>query len=234
MLYLGVSDTPAWIVSKANQYAWDFGLRQFVVYQGEWSARSFQCVRMSRWGLCPWGALRDGKFKSDEDRREGEGRGAGEVSEQQIKVSAALGKLAKEKGVSITGVALAYVMHKASYVLPTCGGRKTDHLKGNIDALALSLSDEEMAEIDNAWPFDVGFPLSFLSQTPAGAKRRDVALSRQSGWFDYVEARRWITWLVVIKSNSQDESRTNSGPVKCASARSTDMAYVLDLYDKIL
>lgn len=88
--------------------------------------------------------------------------------------------MAKEKGASITGVALAYVMHKAPYVFPICGGRKTDHLKANIDELALSLSDEEMAEIDNAWPFDVGFPLSFLSQTPAGAKGPgDVALSRQ-------------------------------------------------------
>lgn len=34
VLYLGVSDTPAWIVSKANQYARDHGLRQFSVYQG--------------------------------------------------------------------------------------------------------------------------------------------------------------------------------------------------------
>jgi aryl-alcohol dehydrogenase-like predicted oxidoreductase len=38
VLYLCVSDSSAWIVSKANQYARDFGLRQFVVYQGEWSA----------------------------------------------------------------------------------------------------------------------------------------------------------------------------------------------------
>ena len=29
--YLGVSDTPAWIVSKANQFARDHGLRQFVI-----------------------------------------------------------------------------------------------------------------------------------------------------------------------------------------------------------
>lgn len=40
VLYLGVSDTPAWVVSKANQYARDHGLRQFVVYQGRWSAAS--------------------------------------------------------------------------------------------------------------------------------------------------------------------------------------------------
>lgn len=38
VLYLGVSDTPAWVVSKANQYARDHGLRQFCVYQGNWNA----------------------------------------------------------------------------------------------------------------------------------------------------------------------------------------------------
>jgi aryl-alcohol dehydrogenase-like predicted oxidoreductase len=52
-------------------------------------------------------------------------------------------------------------MHKAPYVSPISGGRKTDHVKGNITALALSLSDEEMTEIDNAWPFDISFPMDF-------------------------------------------------------------------------
>jgi aryl-alcohol dehydrogenase-like predicted oxidoreductase len=49
------------------------------------------------------------------------------VSEQQVKASAAL-------GASIAGVALAYVMCKALHVILICGGRKTDHVKGNIDA----------------------------------------------------------------------------------------------------
>lgn len=31
VLYLGVSDTPAWIVSQANEYARAHGLAQFVV-----------------------------------------------------------------------------------------------------------------------------------------------------------------------------------------------------------
>jgi hypothetical protein len=30
VLYLGISDTPAWVVSKANQYARDHGLAPFV------------------------------------------------------------------------------------------------------------------------------------------------------------------------------------------------------------
>lgn len=34
VIYLGISDTPAWVVSKTNQYARDHGLRQFTVHQG--------------------------------------------------------------------------------------------------------------------------------------------------------------------------------------------------------
>jgi aryl-alcohol dehydrogenase-like predicted oxidoreductase len=38
VLYLGISDTPAWLVAKANEYARNNGLRQFTVYQGMWNA----------------------------------------------------------------------------------------------------------------------------------------------------------------------------------------------------
>jgi aryl-alcohol dehydrogenase-like predicted oxidoreductase len=37
VLYLGVSDTPAWVVSQANQYARDHGKTPFVIYQGLWN-----------------------------------------------------------------------------------------------------------------------------------------------------------------------------------------------------
>ena len=37
VLYLGISDTPAWVVAKANQYARDHGKRTFVIYQGAWN-----------------------------------------------------------------------------------------------------------------------------------------------------------------------------------------------------
>ena len=37
VLYLGISDTPAWVVSKANQYARDHGKTPFVIYQGLWN-----------------------------------------------------------------------------------------------------------------------------------------------------------------------------------------------------
>ena len=37
VLYLGISDTPAWIVSAANEYAISHGKTPFSVYQGRWN-----------------------------------------------------------------------------------------------------------------------------------------------------------------------------------------------------
>ena len=37
VLYLGISDTPAWVVAKANTYARMANRTPFVIYQGAWS-----------------------------------------------------------------------------------------------------------------------------------------------------------------------------------------------------
>lgn len=171
VLYLGISDTPAWIVSKANQYARDHALTQFSVYQGRWSAaqRDFERDIMPMcedegMAMAPWGALGGGLFKTEEEleKSKGEGRQAGGPSEQTRAVSATLNKIAKAKDIGITGVALRYVMHKSPYVFPIVGGRKIEHLKGNIEALKIELTDEEVDEIDKAVPFDIGFPMNML------------------------------------------------------------------------
>ncbi|MCJ1365211.1 hypothetical protein MMC16_004332 [Acarospora aff. strigata] len=201
VLYLGISDTPAWIVSKANEYARNHGLRQFVVYQGRWSAadRDFErdiipMCQAEGMGLAPWGALGGGKFKAQAQRDGGgEGRNMGEASEAQIAVSKVLEGIAKRKDTLITSVALAYVMHKAPYVFPIVGGRKVEHLKGNIEALGLELEDKDIEEIEGATPFDPGFPLKFLSQKPGGAKGPgDSWLLSMAGAMDYVEPEKPI------------------------------------------
>ncbi|KAL8714059.1 MAG: hypothetical protein Q9225_006642 [Loekoesia sp. 1 TL-2023] len=171
VVYLGISDTPAWVVSKANQYARDHALTQFSVYQGKWSAadRDFErdilpMCEEEGMALAPWGALGSENFKTDEEfeRTKDEGRKMGGPSEQYRAVSAALNKVAKAKGIVITGIALRYVMHKSPYVFPIVGGRKVEHLKSNIEALKIDLTDEEIDEIDQAVPFDVGFPMNML------------------------------------------------------------------------
>lgn len=197
VLYLGISDTPAWVVSKANEYARNHGLRQFVVYQGRWSAahRDFEreilgmCAAEGM-GIAPWGPLGSGNFKSHAQREasKGQGRQMGGPTDTDIKVSEVLEKVAGTKDTAITSVALAYILHKAPYVFPVVGGRTIDHLKGNIEALGLELSAEDIAEIEGAADFDVGFPLNFLGRNKTGVKKpADVFFSAMGAKMDYVD-----------------------------------------------
>ena len=205
VLYLGISDTPAWIVSKANQYARDHNLRQFSVYQGRWSAadRDFErdIIPMARddgMALAPWGALGGGQFKTDEQRKAQEGRKFSLPTERQLKVSKALENIAERKGTLLTSVALAYVLHKTPYVYPIVGGRKVEHLKGNIDALSLELTPEEIDEIENAVEFDAGFPNNFLFEFGGRGKYNvsktsaDIALLKSAVNLDVVEPQKSI------------------------------------------
>lgn len=56
-------------------------------------------------------------------------------------------KVAKGHGleVPITAIVLAYLMTKASYVIPLIGGRTVEHLKGNVEALKVKLTNEQIA-----------------------------------------------------------------------------------------
>jgi hypothetical protein len=72
-------------------------------------------------------------------------------------------------------------MQKTPYVFPIIGGRKIDHLKGNIEGLSLELSEGEIKEIEGAHPFDIGFPMNFLGG-PEGVKSpKDVWLMDMAG-----------------------------------------------------
>ena len=171
ILYLGISDTPAWIVAKANTYARCNGLRPFVVYQGQWSAadRSFEreilpMCRAEGMGIAPWGALGGGMFKTEAQFQEQVGR-KDDPTENQKKISRVLETIATRKKTRLTSIALAYVLHKAPYVFPIVGGRNIDHLKSNIEALGLQLSREEIVEIDDAVPFSRGFPYDVVAPT---------------------------------------------------------------------
>jgi aryl-alcohol dehydrogenase-like predicted oxidoreductase len=210
VLYLGISDTPAWVVAKANQYARDNGLRQFVVYQGLWNASVRDVERdiipMCRdegMGLLPFGTLGQGRFQTEAVFKEREknnlGRKLRPVKEHDKEVSKVLEEIANRKGTELSSVALAYTMHKVSYVFPLIGCRKLDHLKGNIDALEVSLSEDDIKEIDSAYVFDPGFPHTVLSGTlvsgdaPEGAQGPgDIWMTKLMGNFDWVEPTKPI------------------------------------------
>ena len=52
-----------------------------------------------------------------------------------------------------------------AFVFPIIGGRKVEHLKQNVQALDISLSPEQIQRIDNAKPFESGFPYNVIVRT---------------------------------------------------------------------
>ncbi|KAI1789654.1 Aldo/keto reductase [Ganoderma leucocontextum] len=176
VLYLGISDAPAWIVSKANMYARQTGKTPFVVYQGVWSVveRDLErdiipMAKAEGMAICPWNVLAAGKIRSDaeeEKRRETGEKGrqlmtpSWERDEKHKKVAKVLEAVAAEVGVTnIQAVAIAYVMQKVPYVFPIVGGRKVEwHLHANIQALDIVLTPEHIEKIEGAVPFELGFP----------------------------------------------------------------------------
>ncbi|KAI0356959.1 Aldo/keto reductase [Trametes cingulata] len=196
VLYLGISDTPAWIVSKANLYARLMGKTPFVIYQGAWSIlqRDFEreIIPMAReegLALAPWNVLAAGRIRTDEEeerRRQTGEKGKSlnsrilkpvtdfpvipdwERTEDEKKVCRALEEVAKQVGAkSIQAVAIAYVMQKTPYVFPIIGGRKVEQLEANIEALNVALSEEQIKYLESILPFDAGFPHTMIGDGTA-------------------------------------------------------------------
>lgn len=182
VLYLGISDTPAWIVSAANTYAVAKGKTPFSIYQGRWNVmlRDFEheilpMVRHYGMAIAPWDVLGGGRLQSKKQlearAKQGEGirtmMGGNEQTEDEKKMSEALEKVAGEHGVeSVTTIALAYVMQKAPRVFPIIGGRKVEHLHDNIKALEIHLTDEQIKFLEGVLDHKVPFPMNFVGQPP--------------------------------------------------------------------
>jgi len=118
--------------------------------------------------LAPWKLVGGGKLRNDdeEERRRKTGENGRTImgpqwerTDDEKKMLHALEKVAKEVGTQhVTAVAIAYVMQKTTHVFPIIGGRKVEHLMANIEALSISLSDEQIKELEAVIPFNPGFP----------------------------------------------------------------------------
>lgn len=81
-------------------------------------------------------------------------------------------------------------MQKTPYVFPIVGGRKIDHLKGNIEGLSVELSEADIQEIEGANAFDIGFPMNFLGG-PNGVKNpNDLWLMSWAGQQQHFDVAR--------------------------------------------
>ncbi|OWT36177.1 aryl-alcohol dehydrogenase [Cryptococcus neoformans Bt1] len=176
VLYLGISDTPAWVVSQANEYARHHGLAQFAVYQGLWNlgVRDLErdvipMARANGMSIAPWGALGQGKFKSPEElKNKDKWRAGAPPTEQDIKISEALSEVAKELAADVkpASIAMAWVRQTVTNCFPIIGGTNPEHLKANIEALKITLTDKQMEKLNDAYKFDYGFPYNRFGRDP--------------------------------------------------------------------
>ncbi|KAK7460370.1 hypothetical protein VKT23_009093 [Stygiomarasmius scandens] len=180
VLHLGISDAPAWVVQKANDYANFHALTPFVIYQGLWNVMTRDMERDiipmcidEGMAIAPWGSVGQGRFKTkaeiEERKRKGEivrSYTADGQSSLEETMSAALEKVGKEVGASLTAVALAYCLMRCPYVFPVVGGRKVDHLRDNLRALEIQLTEEQIKFLESQSEFDPGFPYNIMGSDP--------------------------------------------------------------------
>jgi len=180
ILYVGISDTPAWIVSQANVLAELKGWTPFVGLQIQYSlvertperdlmpmARAMD-IAVTPWGILGSGIL-TGKFKGAKDRPAGTRLGETEwgetfITERNIRIAEAVGRVAGETGASASQVAIAWLLRRPyGVVVPILGARKLSQLQDNLGSVAVKLSDDQIRRLDEVSRIDLGFPHDFLA-----------------------------------------------------------------------
>ncbi len=167
VLYAGISDTPAWIVSRAQSIAEMRGWTPFSVLQIEYSLAQRTVERdlipMARalgMSVAPWsplaGGVLSGKYGSGEKTTRGR-----DISPKNLEIAAKLGEIAGEIGVSPSQVALKWLVDKQT--LPIVGARKVEQFEDNLKCLEVTISAEQSAKLDEVSAIEPGFPHDFLS-----------------------------------------------------------------------
>lgn len=175
--YVGVSDTPAWVVAQANTTAHFRGWTPFTALQLEYNLLE-RTIEREYFGLAhefdiaitPWGPLAmgllSGKYsggKKEEGRFSTEKQWSTRYhTDFNMEVAERLVKLAQDWGRTPSQIALRWMMEKSPVVIPILGARTEAQLKDNLGVLDFSLNAEQMQQLDDLNPLDKGFPHQFL------------------------------------------------------------------------
>ncbi|MFE1441658.1 aldo/keto reductase [Streptomyces sp. NPDC058739] len=178
VLYVGISDAPAWVVARANTLAELRGWSQFAALQVPYSLLKRDIERellpmAEELGLsvAAWGPLQSGILSGKYSRPGGVGAGdatrlsADALGEHEHAVARAVGSAAEALGVSAAQVALAWTMSRSPAVHPIVGASRVEQLRDNLGAAGLELPAEIRAALEEATGFRPGFPAEFIEQT---------------------------------------------------------------------
>ncbi|PJF36763.1 MAG: aldo/keto reductase [Candidatus Thermofonsia Clade 1 bacterium] len=173
VLYIGISDTPAWIVSMANMLADLRGWTRFTGLQIRYSlvdrAAERDLLPMAQalgLAVTPWGILGSGVLtgKYNAGREGVQGRAANwQIAEQALNIAREVGAIAEAIGASPSQVAIAWLRQQRGLIIPLLGARKLEQLKDNLGALKVQLEPTHLARLEAVSRIDLGFPHDFLA-----------------------------------------------------------------------
>jgi aryl-alcohol dehydrogenase-like predicted oxidoreductase len=173
ILYIGISDTPAWIVSRMNAIAEFRGWTQFVGLQIKYSlvdrAVERELLPMARKldiAVTPWavlaGGILSGKYNRNKDEH-GRAQMNKSVKDNELMIAEQVIKISDEIGCSPSQVAINWVRQQPGVIIPIIGAKTKIQLKDNVDCLKFSLNEEQIAKLNEASKIDLGFPHTFLN-----------------------------------------------------------------------
>lgn len=180
ILYIGFSDAPAWIVSRANTTAQLRGWTPFTSIQVEYNlverGAERELLPMAKAmdiGVTVWsplaGGLLTGKYNAptQEPKRwaHESPMSAAYVNDRNLKIAQAAIDIAFQINRSPSQVAINWIRQKKDQanLIPIIGSRNVEQFRDDMNCLNFELSPEQMKRLDQASAISLGFPSDFLA-----------------------------------------------------------------------
>ncbi|MBA3833000.1 MAG: aldo/keto reductase [Chthoniobacterales bacterium] len=107
------------------------------------------------------GAIKSFEDLAEDDWRRTNPRFQGENFDRNLKLVEKLEELAKDKGVTASQLALAWVLAQGDDIVPIPGTKHRKYVEQNAEAVNIALSDEELKQIDEVFPKDAASGLRY-------------------------------------------------------------------------
>jgi aryl-alcohol dehydrogenase-like predicted oxidoreductase len=176
VLYVGISDTPAWVIARADTLAQWRGWARIDAIQVPYSLVKRDIERellpmaeAARMSVATWsplaGGVLSGKYAEPSNGSARRRLTSDSVTDRERRVAGAVRDVAHELGFTPAQVALAWVMSRSTIIHPILGARTAGQLSENLGAVQCRLPEACVQRLDAASQFDIGFPTDFLRDT---------------------------------------------------------------------
>jgi len=175
ILYIGMSNAPAWWMARANTLAELRGWTRFAAMQIEYSLAERtperELIPMSRAmdvGVCAWSPLAAGVLtgKYSQEAAAGEKRrldvNKRPVSQKRAALAKELSTIARDLGCSAAQLAIAWLL-RGPKAIPILGARTREQLADNLGAAKVQLDSTVLARLDELSKPSLGYPHDLLA-----------------------------------------------------------------------